>query len=80
MILETTFETDRGAVSIIDFLTRRDGISDLVRIVRGQRGTVSLRTELVVRFDYGSVVPWACRRDDGRRQFTAGPDRLILDT
>ena len=80
MILETTFESDRGAVSIIDFLTRRDGISDLVRIVRGRRGVVSLRTELVVRFEYGSVVPWACRRDDGRRQFTAGPDRLILDT
>ena len=80
LILETTFETDRGAVSIIDFLSRRDGISDLVRIVRGRRGVVSLRTELVVRFEYGSVVPWACRRDDGRRQFTAGPDRLILDT
>jgi len=80
LILETTFETDRGAVLIIDFLSRRDGVSDLVRIVRGQRGTVSMRTELVVRFEYGSVVPWACRRDDGRRQFTAGPDRLILDT
>ena len=80
LILETTFDTDRGAVLIIDFLSRRDGVSDLVRIVRGQRGTVSMRTELVVRFEYGSVVPWACRRDDGRRQFTAGPDRLILDT
>ena len=39
-----------------------------------------MRTELVVRFEYGSVVPWASRSEDGRRQFTAGPDRLILDT
>src|SRR5436309_6616864 len=30
MILETSFEDDGGAVVIIDFLSRRDGISDLV--------------------------------------------------
>ena len=38
LILETSFETDDGAASIIDFLTRRDGTSDLVRLVRGRRG------------------------------------------
>jgi GH15 family glucan-1,4-alpha-glucosidase len=37
-----------------------------------------MHTELVVRFDYGSVVPWVSRRDDGRREITAGPDRLLL--
>ncbi|HEY5106778.1 MAG TPA: glycoside hydrolase family 15 protein [Caulobacteraceae bacterium] len=80
LILETLFETEDGAVCIVDFLARRDGISDLVRLVRGIRGAVSMRTELVVRFDYGSVVPWVSRRDDGRLQLTAGPDRLLLDT
>jgi GH15 family glucan-1,4-alpha-glucosidase len=80
LILETTFETAEGAACVIDFLTRRDGVADVVRIVRGARGRVSMRTELVVRFEYGSVVPWVSRQEDGRLQFTAGPDRLLLDT
>jgi GH15 family glucan-1,4-alpha-glucosidase len=80
LILETEFETEEGAVSIIDFIARRDGVSDVVRLVRGRHGKVSMRTELVVRFDYGSVMPWVSRQDDGRLQFTAGPDRLLLDT
>ena len=78
MILETTFETKTGAVRVIDFMTRREGVSDLVRIVKGLRGNVAMRTELVVRFEYGSVLPWVSRRDDGRREITAGPDRLLL--
>jgi GH15 family glucan-1,4-alpha-glucosidase len=80
LILETTFETADGAVCVVDFMARRDGVSDLLRIVRGVRGTVRMRTELVVRFEYGSVVPWVLRQEDGRLQFTAGPDRLLLDT
>lgn len=80
LILETMFETDDGAVCVTDFMSRRDGVSDVVRLVRGMRGTMAMRTELVVRYGYGSVVPWVVRMPDGRRQFTAGPDRLFLDT
>jgi GH15 family glucan-1,4-alpha-glucosidase len=80
LILETTFETDGGAVTIVDFMARREGVSDLVRVVRGLRGSVRMRVELVVRFDYGSVAPWASRHDDGRLRLVAGPDRLMLDT
>jgi GH15 family glucan-1,4-alpha-glucosidase len=80
LVLETNFETDAGAISVIDFISRRDGISDVVRLVRGIRGKVSVRTELVVRFEYGSVAPWVARQADGRLQFAAGPDRLLLDT
>ena len=61
-------------------MSRRDGCSDVVRLVRGVRGRLDMRMELVVRFDYGSIVPWVVRQDDGRLQFTAGPDRLLLDT
>lgn len=61
MILETNFESETGAVCVIDLMTRREGVSDLVRIVRGLRGTVTMRTELIVRFEYGSVVPWVSR-------------------
>lgn len=80
LILETVFETETGAACVIDFMSRRDGISDLVRIIRGIRGTVAMRTEIVVRFEYGSVMPWVSRQEDGRLQLTAGPDRLLLDT
>ncbi len=80
LILETTFETPDGAVCIVDCMTRRDGISDVARLVRGLRGTVAMHTELFVRFDYGFIVPWVSRQEDGRLQFTAGPDRLLLQT
>ena len=54
LILETIFTTASGSASLIDFMYRRDGASDLVRLVRGLQGEVPMRTELIVRFDYGS--------------------------
>jgi GH15 family glucan-1,4-alpha-glucosidase len=80
LVLETTFETTAGAVCVVDFMTRRDGATDIVRLVRGVRGSVMMHTELVVRFDYGSVVPWVSRQPVGRLEMVAGPDRLTLDT
>jgi GH15 family glucan-1,4-alpha-glucosidase len=80
LILETTFETEAGSACVIDFLSRRDGVSDLVRIVRGISGTVPMHAELIVRFEYGSIVPWVSRQEDGRLELTAGPERLILET
>ena len=80
LILETVFKTPNGSVSLIDFMYRRDGSSELVRIVRGVQGEVAMRTELVVRFDYGAVVPWVSQQEDGRLQFIAGPDRVLFDT
>jgi len=79
-VLETRFTTPEGEVVLIDFMSRRDGVCDLMRLVRGVRGRVAMRTEIVVRFDYGAVVPWVSRQDDGRLHFTAGPDRLTLAT
>jgi GH15 family glucan-1,4-alpha-glucosidase len=80
LILETTFETETGSVCVIDFMSRRDGVSDLVRIAKGIRGTITMHTELVVRFEYGSVVPWVSRQEDRRLELTAGPDRLVLES
>src|SRR6202041_1581377 len=80
LILETTFETASGTVCVIDFLSRRGAVSDVVRMVRGISGSVAMRTELIVRFDYGSVVPWVTQPDNGRLQIISGPDRLLLDT
>ena len=80
LILETVFRTESGAACLIDFMARRDGSSELVRLVRGLQGEVAMRMELVVRFGYGVFTPWVSRQEDGRLQFTAGPERLLLDT
>src|ERR1700734_3318232 len=80
LILETVFTTADGSVSLIDFMYRRNGSSELVRIVRGLQGEVPMRSEIIVRFDYGAIVPWASQQEDGRLQFIAGPDRLLLDS
>jgi GH15 family glucan-1,4-alpha-glucosidase len=80
LILETTFETDEGSVCVTDFMFRRNAVSDLIRLVRGVRGKLAMHTELIVRFEYGCRIPWVRRRDDGRLEMIAGPDRLLLDT
>ena len=78
-ILETTFETAEGEASVIDFMPRTDDEEhvDLIRMVRGVRGRVRMRMELIVRFGYGTVVPWVRRQDFGIRAI-AGPDALEL--
>ena len=51
---------------------------DLVRIVRGLRGTVRFRTELVIRPNYGTAIPWVRHDSDGNLRAVVGPDALIL--
>jgi GH15 family glucan-1,4-alpha-glucosidase len=80
LILETEFRTNTGAAIVIDFMPPADGVSDLVRIVCGLSGQVRFQTELVLRFDYGSTVPWVTRNDDGTIEAIAGPERMVLRT
>jgi GH15 family glucan-1,4-alpha-glucosidase len=61
LILETDFATGDGAVTLVDFMPPRGKASDVVRLVIGKRGRVVMRTELVLRFDYGALVPWVTR-------------------
>jgi GH15 family glucan-1,4-alpha-glucosidase len=77
LVLETEFDTPEGTVRLIDFMPIRGKTVDLVRIVEGVRGQVPMRMELVIRFDYGSTVPWVRRVDDELRVI-AGPDALVL--
>jgi GH15 family glucan-1,4-alpha-glucosidase len=79
LILETDFETDSGAVTLIDCMPPRSGEPDLVRLVVGRRGQVRMHTQLVIRFDYGSIVPWVRRTETGIRA-VGGPDTLLLHT
>jgi GH15 family glucan-1,4-alpha-glucosidase len=80
LILETRMETAGGAVSVVDFMPPRGRNSDVVRLVRGERGRVRMETELVLRFDYGRTVPWVSRLDDGAFRAIAGPDMVVLHT
>ena len=78
LILETEFETAEGAVVVIDFMPLRDGKSNIVRTVVGKRGRVAMRTQIVLRFDYGAIVPWVSRLDDGGLRAIAGPDMIVI--
>jgi GH15 family glucan-1,4-alpha-glucosidase len=79
MVLETTWETADGTARVFDFMPPRGKAPDVVRIVEGVRGTVRMRSELVIRFDYGHVVPWV-RREGDTRFAVAGPDALCFRT
>jgi GH15 family glucan-1,4-alpha-glucosidase len=79
LILETEFRTETGAVRLIDFMPPRGTEPDVVRIVEGLEGEVAMDLDLVVRFDYGAIIPWV-RRIDGDWTATAGPDSLSLRT
>jgi GH15 family glucan-1,4-alpha-glucosidase len=80
-ILETTFETPSGTVTLVDFmpLSQDEEHVDLFRVVRCDKGRVSMRMEFVLRFGYGQTVPWVRRTDFGLRA-VAGPDAVELHT
>src|ERR1700691_3314860 len=77
LILETEFETPGGRVRLTDFMPASRTRFDVVRIVEGLSGRVVMSLELIVRFDYGSIVPWV-RRCGDVLLMTAGPDTLEL--
>ncbi|HKD68104.1 MAG TPA: glycoside hydrolase family 15 protein [Candidatus Binataceae bacterium] len=79
LILETEFVTDSGAATLIDFMpiAQRRNQLDVVRIVKGTRGSVAMHMEVLFRFDYGHVVPWVRRRHHGLSAI-AGPDAVAL--
>jgi GH15 family glucan-1,4-alpha-glucosidase len=77
LILETEFETAEGRARVTDFMPASRTRFDVVRIVEGLSGRVAMSLELIVRFDYGSIIPWV-RRCGDVLLFTAGPDTLEL--
>src|SRR5437867_1296799 len=79
LVLETEYETASGMVRIIDCMPPRSKSPDVIRIVEGRRGQVRMRMELIIRFDYGSVIPWVRRTETGLMAI-GGPDALRLLT
>ncbi len=83
LVLETEMAADGGTVRVVDLMPIRGrgdrNNADVVRVVEGISGTVQMRMDLTIRFDYGHLVPWATRLD-GRLQAVGGPDALTLET
>ena len=77
LVLETDHVTADGEVTVIDCMPLHAERADIARVVVGRRGRVAMQMQLVIRFDYGSVVPWV-RRLDGTLGAVAGPDALEL--
>jgi GH15 family glucan-1,4-alpha-glucosidase len=80
LILETTFETDTGRATLIDFMLPRGDASDLVRLVCCDDGEIAMCAELMLRFGYGATTPWVTRLKDGGIKAVAGPDMAVLRT
>jgi GH15 family glucan-1,4-alpha-glucosidase len=79
LVLETTWDTPDGVVRVFDFMPPRGKAPDIVRIVEGVEGSVRMRSELVIRFGYGEVVPWVRHVGDARIA-VGGPDALSFRT
>jgi GH15 family glucan-1,4-alpha-glucosidase len=77
LILETEFETESGSATLIDCMSVRDDAPELLRVIVGTKGQIRIKSELAIRFDYGSVVPWVRRTDVGISAI-AGPDMIRL--
>ena len=80
LILETRFETESGAATLIDFMYPCEHHPHLVRLVVGEKGSVEFETEFVVRFGYGEQVPWVTMLPDQRLRAVAGPNKIVLQS
>jgi GH15 family glucan-1,4-alpha-glucosidase len=80
LVLETEFTTSTGTVRLVDCMPPRERSPDLVRVVEGVRGEVSMRMELIVRFDYGSIVPWVRRDGVWRHRRTRCRVAMVVST
>ncbi len=77
----TRWETERGAVDVIDVMPRGDRRADVIRRVRGVRGTVDMVEDLRIRFDYAAALPWMRQVGTEERPAllaVAGPDAIIV--
>ncbi|MBP0448057.1 glycoside hydrolase family 15 protein [Kitasatospora sp. RG8] len=80
LVLESEWHAPGGTVRITDFMPQRGQgarTPQLIRIVEGVEGTVAVRSELRLRFNYGRIEPWV-RRTGRHRVAVAGPDSAWL--
>ena len=83
LVLETTWHAEDGSVArVLDFMPPRGKAPDMVRVVEGVKGSVQMRSELTIRFEYGRIVPWVRQRthEENTRVALAGPNALCFRT
>ena len=80
LVLETRFETDEGTAMLVDFMPLGTRHPAIIRLVVGVSGRVAMRTELILRFGYGALVPWVTRLEDGSLRAIAGPVMMVMRT
>lgn len=78
-VLVQEWDTPTGKARVMDFMPPRETNPQVFRRVECVEGTVEFVTELVVRFEYGSQVPWVTQTGSGIRA-TAGPDSVLVDS
>jgi GH15 family glucan-1,4-alpha-glucosidase len=79
LVLVQEWDTASGSVRVTDFMPPRHHRPRVFRRVEGLQGTVDMVTELVIRFEYGSQIPWVVQTEKGLRA-VAGPDAIDLDS
>ncbi len=83
LVLETVFRTKEGAVRLLDcFPMRRGGKQDpyqqILRVVQGVVGKVTLTLKISPRLDYGTIKPWIRRYRGEHYAAIAGSDGLLI--
>lgn len=84
--LVTRWVTDEGEIEVVDLMPMGGRRADLIRRVRGIRGTVRVEEVVRIRFDYAEALPWIRQSveegGDGEREHAliavAGPDSVVL--
>ncbi len=79
--LVTRWVTADGEVEVTDLMPHGDRRADLIRRVRGIRGTVTMRQELRIRFGYADAMPWVRQFHEKRGPgivAVAGPDAAVI--
>jgi GH15 family glucan-1,4-alpha-glucosidase len=80
-ILVTHWTTPGGEVEVIDTMPHGDRRADVLRRIRGIRGSVEMHQDLRIRFGYADAIPWVrqVREKSGRALLAvAGPDAIIF--
>jgi GH15 family glucan-1,4-alpha-glucosidase len=82
LVLETEMAGEDGVVRVVDCMPLRaqgpEERPQVLRLVEGVRGRVPMRSEVLLRPDYGRMLPWL--RAEGRRlRVYSGPDAVVLD-
>lgn len=79
LVLQTYFSTANGKVCMEDALIVGTPYPCLVRSLLGLEGEVEMETEILLRMDYGSIIPWLRKTSYGIRA-VAGPEEIHIQS